>query len=58
MERKECLSSMLEDLQKDVKEQLDYVQDIPEDYDTDDIEQVVLTMSETLYKYLKFLKKV
>ena len=49
---------VLEDLQKDVKEQLDYVQDIPEDYDTDDIEQVVLTMSETLYKYLKFLKKV
>ena len=49
---------VLEDLQKDVKEQLDYVQDIPEDYDTDDIERVVLTMSETLYKYLKFLKKV
>ena len=58
MERKKFLMDVLEDLQKDVKEQLDYVQDIPEDYDTDDIEQVVLTMSETLYKYLKFLKKV
>jgi len=58
MERKKFLMHVLEDLQKDVKEQLDYVQDIPEDYDTDDIEQVVLTMSETLYKYLKFLKKV
>ena len=58
MERKKFLMDVLEDLQKDVKEQLDYIQDIPEDYDTDDIEQVVLTMSETLYKYLKFLKKV
>lgn len=58
MERKKFLMDVLEDLQKDVKEQLDYVQDIPEDYDTDDIERVVLTMSETLYKYLKFLKKV
>ena len=58
MERKKFLMDVLEDLQKDVKEQLDYVQDIPEDYDTDDIEQVVLIMSETLYKYLKFLKKV
>ena len=46
MERKKFLMDVLEDLQKDVKEQLDYVQDIPEDYDTDDIEQVVLTMSE------------
>lgn len=58
MERKQFLMDVLQDLQKDVQEQLDYVQDIPEDYDTNDIEQVILTMSETLYKYLKFLKKV
>ena len=58
MERKQFLMDVLQDLQKDVQEQLDYVQDIPEDYDTNDIEQVILTMSETLYKYLKFIKKV
>ena len=58
MERKQFLMDVLQDLQKDVQEQLDYVQDIHEDYDTNDIEQVILTMSETLYKYLKFLKKV
>ena len=58
MERKQFLMDVLQDLQKDVQEQLDYVQDIPEDYDINDIEQVILTMSETLYKYLKFLKKV
>lgn len=58
MERKQFLMDVLQDLQKDVQEQLDYVQDIPEDYDSNDIEQVILTMSETLYKFLKFLKKV
>ena len=58
MERKKFLMDVLEDLQEDIKDQLDYVQDIPEDYDTDDIENVILTTSEILYKYLKFLKKV
>lgn len=58
MERKQFLIDVLEDLQEDIKDQLDYVQDIPVDCDTDDIETVILTTSEILYKHLKFLKKI
>ena len=34
MERKECLSSMLEDIEKEIKDLSEYVEDIDNEYDT------------------------
>lgn len=58
MERKKFLMDVLEDLQKDVKEQLDYVKDLDNEYDTDDIENTKYKISDVLYKYLRILNKI
>ena len=58
MERKECLSSMLEDIEKEIKDLSEYVEYLDNEYDTDDIENTKYKISDVLYKYLRILNKI
>lgn len=58
MERKECLSLMLNDIEKEIKDLCEYVEDLDNEYDTDDIENTKYKISDVLYKYLRILNKI
>lgn len=58
MERKECLSEMLENLTKEIQELQEYIDDLDNEYDTGDIEKAKYSISDCLYTYLRILNKI
>jgi hypothetical protein len=58
MNRLDSLKEMLDFLNQDITELSEYMEDINEENDTDDIENAKYLISDVLYKYLRILNKI